>query len=297
MNDALETSPRPWWQPGPFDYSRAQLFMIRLGFAALLFWNIKWETRKYTHQDHPNGLAHLFDFTWLATSPPGWGLKGLTIAGLVLYVVGILPVLGLLPAVFFAVSIGTLILSQGPMQHSWQLVTMMALAQFIVYLVHARRSGLKPDLQIQRLATYWGTVVIAGGYVVCGLVKVIESNGLWIWKSPYLAVQVMKTNWASFYDSLEPTREWTQQAAQFLVDHPWFARAFFGSGLLIEVLAFAILINRRWAFWFGLSMVSLHWGISELMNLHFIQHILAILIFLIIPNFPGLWGKKAPEAA
>ncbi len=290
------TSPaRPWWQPEAFDYSRLQLFLMRLGFAALIFWNIKWETRKFTTQDHPNGLAQWFDFTWLAHNPPDWGLKGLTIAGLLLYVVGIVPVIGLLPVLFFAMSIGTLVLSQGEIQHSWQLITLMGLAQWAVYLFHDRKSFFKPSYETQRQAAYWSTVVIAAGYVVCGLVKVLVSKGLWIWKSPFLAVQVMKTNWANYYDTLEKPAAWLESTTQFLVDHPWLTRAFFGSGLLIELFAFVILINRRWAFWFGLSMISLHWGISELMNLHFIQHIIAILIFLIMPNIPGIWPKQTSE--
>ena len=274
---------RPWWQPGPFAYSAVEMLLVRLGYAWLVFDNIKWETKRLTTQAHPNGIANFFDLTWIARHPPGPGLKGLTIAGLALYVLGFLPALGLLPAMFFAMCIGTLIITQGEMQHSWQMVTMMGLAQLAVYAWHGR-AAIRPSLQLQRVAVYAGTLIIAAGYLVCGLVKVIASNGLWIWECPMLAVQVMKTNWANYYDTLVATSPTLTEFAQFLVDHPWFTRAFFGAGLLLELFAFVILINRRWAFWFGLGLISLHVGISHVMNLHFIQHIFAVTFFLIIPN-------------
>lgn len=37
MNDAPTASPRPWWQPGPFQYSKVEMLVMRALFAALLF--------------------------------------------------------------------------------------------------------------------------------------------------------------------------------------------------------------------------------------------------------------------
>ena len=295
-SDPETAARRPWWQPGPFDYSAVEMFVIRLGYAWLVFDNIKWETKRLTTQPHPNGIANFVDLTWLGHHPPGPVLKGLTIAGLALYVFGLLPALGLLPAMFFAMCIGTLIISQGEMQHSWQMVTMMGLAQLAVYAWHGR-AGFRPSLQLQRLAAYAGTLIIAAGYVVCGLVKVIASKGLWIWESPMLAVQIMKTNWAHYYDTLIETSPTLTQLAQYFVDHPWVTRVFFGAGLLLELFAFVILINRRWAFWFGAGLISLHVGISHVMNLHFIQHILAVIIFLILPNAAAAFSRDKPDSA
>ena len=43
------------------------------------------------------------------------------------------PLLGLLPALFFAIGIGTLDASQGANNHSTQLCSMILLGQFLVY--------------------------------------------------------------------------------------------------------------------------------------------------------------------
>lgn len=295
MQDPLQIPlQRRWWQPGPFDYRQWELWIARALFAFLIFENIKWETGNLTTQPHPVGLANFLDLTWMAQHPPGFLAKSLTAAGLLLYTIGLLPALTLLPALFYSIVIGTLLNSQGEIQHSWQLVTLMCLGQWLVYLLpettllggrqYRLRNFLFPDLDRQRLSAYAATVVIAAAYVVTGVVKLIESDFQWVIRVPYLAVQLLKNNWAGFYDSGIHPPAWMEQATRLIMDHPNLARVFFGSGLILELLGFVVLINRRWAFWFGLALISLHVGIFFIMNLTFNQHILAILAFLVLPN-------------
>jgi hypothetical protein len=128
-------------------------------------------------------------------------------------------------------------------------------------------------------------VVIAASYVVCGWVKLVNSDFRWIQKVPLLSLQLLKSNWANYYDTLQPPPQWLAQATQFVVDHPNLARLVFGGGLLIELLGFVVLINRRWAFWGGLVIIAFHLSISKVMQLNFDYHIAAVAIFLV--NVPG----------
>jgi hypothetical protein len=182
--------------------------------------------------------------------------------------------------------------------HTWQLITMILLAQFLAYACPRKKGGLlRPSQEMHRLAVYLSTVVIAASYVVCGVVKLANSHFQWIQKVPNLSLQIMKSNWAGYYDTLEPPPEWLAKAAQAIVDHPNLARVFFGSGLLIELLGFVVLINRKFAFWGGLAIIALHLSISKVMDLHFEYHMAAALIFLV--NVPGIWrtfGKPPPAA-
>lgn len=281
---APNSGKRPWWQPGPFEFGRLEMLLMRAFFAVMIFFNIKWETAPYTTQRNPTGLAHFIDFTWLARNPPGVMWKGTVIAGLVFYVLGILPGATLAPAAITALMIGTLVTSKA-MQHSWHLVTLIALAQFIVYAwPKSRQDWLRPSLSIHRLAIYATTVFFAAAYVVCGIVKLVNSNFQWVQKVPNLSVQLLKSNWASYYDTLQPVAPWLGKATQAIVDYPNIARLFFGAGLLIELLGFVILINRAWAFWGGLCIIALHLSISKVMDLHFEYHMGAALIFLVLPN-------------
>lgn len=284
--DTTSVAKRPWWQPGPFDYSAFEMLVMRASFAVLIFFNIKWETAPYTTQRNPTGLAHFFDFTWLASHPPGLMWKGVAVLGLVFYVLGRAPGLTLAPITATAVMIGTLVTSKA-MQHSWHLITLCALAQWVIYVwPKARADWLRPSIAVHRLAIYAVTVVFAASYVVCGVVKLVNSNFQWIQKVPYLAVQLLKSNWASYYDKLVPVSPWLSKTTQWIVDYPNIARLVFGTGLLIELLGFVVLINRRWAFFGGLAIIALHLSISKVMDLHFEYHILAALVFIV--NIPGL---------
>lgn len=278
-----------WWQPEAFAWSGMELFVMRLGFAILFFANVRWETSIFTEQPSPNGLAHYFDLTWVAEPPPGWFVQGGVIAGLILYVFGRFSALGLLPIVFFATIIGTLANSQGAINHSQQMVTMMGIAQCLVY-AWPRRSGwhivAKADTERHRQAAYAAIVVIAASYVVCGVVKMVRSDGLWLHNAPFIAVQLYKTHFSNFYDTLEMPPEWLQKITELLVQNPNLSRLVFGTGLLIELAAFVILINRRWAFAGGIAIIALHLSISRLMNLNFEAHIFAVLIYTV--NLPGL---------
>ena len=290
--------PRPWWQPGPFDYSKIEMLVMRALFATLLFSSIKWETAPYKTQRNPTGLAHFFDFTWLSQHPPGLFWQGLTIVGLIVYVFGRVPALGLAPVCTFAVMIGTLVCSKA-MHHSWQAITLIALAQFIVYAWPKKKSDwLNPSIDVHRLATYWSTVVFAAAYVVCGILKLVNSDFLWIHKVPYLSVQLLKSNWSSYYDTLQPVADWLPKVTQAIVDYPNLARLFFGAGLLVELLGFVVLINRKWAFWGGLSIIALHLSISKVMDLHFEVHMALAFIFLVnVAGIRKVFQKVEPVAA
>ncbi len=296
----VSPSTSKWWQPRPFELGSLEMLVMRAAFAALAFWNIKWETAPYTEQKFPTGLAHFFDLTWLGHHPPGDLTQYAVMAFLVLYVIGILPSLGFLPTAVFATLIGTLINSKA-INHSWQMVTMMGLAQVLVYAWPRRTDAgldwkivVRPDLRRHRQAVFAVLTVIAASYVVCGVVKIVNSDGLWIHKAPFLAVQLLKTHYSHFYDTLNMPPEWLQTITEFLLEHPWVARIVFGAGLIIELLGFVILINRRWAFLGGVAIIALHLSISRLMNLNFEAHMFAALIYCVnIPGILKMWRGAA----
>ncbi|MCB1226232.1 MAG: hypothetical protein KDK99_10510 [Verrucomicrobiales bacterium] len=287
MKTESDATGRKWWRPEVPAYEGWALVVMRVLFAVLVFHMIKWETGPYIEQKFPHGLARWVDLTWLSQHPPGLLWQGVTVAGLLFYAIGWAPLLGLTPALFFAISIGTLVTSQSKnVNHTWQMVTMMLLAQWLVYAWEAakKQGFLRPGKVWHRIASQASVVVIAASYVVCGIVKLVNSDFQWIQKVPLLSVQLLKSNWANFYDTLQPPPAWLERATQLIVEYPNLARVFFGAGLLIELGAFVILISRRWAFWGGLCIVLLHVSISKVMQLNFENHIAAALIFLVIPN-------------
>ena len=279
-----------------FRLSGMEMFFMRLGFAVLLFFTIKWETSNLgsVKPEEAVGLAKFINLTFFAHIKSMIVWQIVTGLGLAAYVIGLFPVAGLLPALFFAIGIGTLNASQGAHNHSTQLCSMILLGQFLVYALPwtwdkgwARESWMKPGLPIQRRVIYWTLVIFAAGYVVCGWVKLQNSDWMWFHKVvPGLAMELEKTNWSAYYDTLEPVPQILTTTVNLMNEHPTVARLFFGAGLLIELFAFLALWSRRWAFFMGLAIIALHLSISQLMQLNFWYHIWAAMIFMV--NVPGI---------
>lgn len=272
---------------------------MRLGFAILVFCSIKWETGNLApvspDDADASGLANFINLNFFIGMKAVLLWQVVTALGLLAYVGSMLPVAGLFPALFFALGIGALNASQGASNHSTQLVSMILVGQYLVYaLPFSARPGrrrsplwLMPDDVIHRRAIYVSLVIFAAGYVVCGWVKLSNSDWAWIWNVvPGLALELQKTNWSAYYDTLEPVPAVLTTVVGLMNDHPMLARLFFGAGLLIELGAFLIMMGRRWAFWYGLAIIVLHLSISRLMQLDFWYHIFAALIFVV--NVPGI---------
>jgi hypothetical protein len=291
-----KTSRRFRFDAAEFDLSPMELFFMRLGFAVLIFFTIKWETSNLTtvKPEDAVGLAKVLDLTFLGHIKHMVVWQILTVIGLATYVAGRLPVLGLVPALFFAIGIGTLNASQGAHNHSTQLCSMILLGQFLVYALpwlpgrgFRKTSWLVPDADIHRRAIYVSMVIFAASYVVSGWVKLQNSDWLWFYKVvPGLAMELQKTNWSAYYDTLAPVPQVFTTTLNLMNEHPLLGRVFFGAGLLIELLAFVMLMGRRWAFFTGLAIIAMHLSISSLMQLDFWYHIWAAVIFLL--NLPGL---------
>jgi hypothetical protein len=278
-----------------FRLGQVEMLIMRFAFAILAFTAIKWEVSNLgaADQEKLTGLAHVVNLDWVRHLEPALIWQILTGVGLFFYVVGWLPVLGMFPALFFSIVIGTLANSQGAINHSTQLVSMILLGQFLVYLVpwhwavpFEGRSWVRPAEPLQQRAVYVSLVVFAASYVVCGWVKLDASDGKWIQRVPWLALELQKTNYSAFYDTLAPLPESLATVVSLMNEHPNLARVFFAGGLVVELGAFLILLGRRWAFFYGLAIIAMHLSISRLMQLDFWYHIIVALIFVV--NVPGV---------
>ena len=148
---------------------------------------------------------------------------------------------------------------------------------------------------MQNHAIHLTKVTIAAAYVVCGVAKLIKSDFLWINKIPLLSVQITKANLRDYYNTLEEKADFiTTRVPQLIVEYPNIARLFFGCGLFLELAAFLALRGRRWAMCIGISLITLHLMIDQIMSLSFWTHIYCLAIFYL--NLPGI-GKTIRESS
>jgi hypothetical protein len=290
------TLKRTRFDAADFRFGGMELLLMRAAFAVLIFFTIKWEAGSLSavKPEDAVGLAKFLDLSFFAHIKSILLWQIVTGIGLVAYAVGVVPVLGLLPALVFAIGIGTLNASQGAHNHSTQLCSMILLGQFLVYVVPwTKADGLRtsswamPDVAVNRRAAYVSMVIFCAAYVVSAWAKLQNSDWLWFHKVvPGLALELQKTNWSAFYDTLEPVPKVLTTTVNLMNEHPTVARIFFGAGLLVELFAFLALMGRRWAFFYGLAIIVMHLSISQLMQLDFWYHIWAAVIFLV--NLPGI---------
>ena len=292
--------PMPKTATQAFGLADWEMLLMRLAFAVVVFMAIKWEVASLGKADPKKltGLAHWVSLDFLRHLEPVWPWQVLTGLGLAAYVAGAVPVLGLLPALFFSLSIGTLANSQGAANHSTQLVSMILLGQWLTCGVLACRGGvrgwLRPDSSVQRRVVHVSMVVFVAAYVVSAWMKLDNSDLKWIQRVPSLALELQKSNWSEYYDTLTPVPDSLNTVVRLMTEHPQVARLVFGGGLVIELLAFVALFGRRWAFFAGLAVIVMHLSISQLMQLDFGYHMAAAMIFLV--NLPGIgrtFGRTA----
>ena len=288
-----------------------EVLIMRVLFACVV-WQTFPENFPYAEQKFPNGIARMFDLTWLWSGHSyqiGWlGIsEPCTAMQLVRACVGICLVIYatgyLLPLVLPVLTVASILVrtyynSQGSIHHGCQMVTLILLFQTIVVLWFAGRRLWgwhrgKP-LVFEQGQTVWSYLVyhsigaIAGCYVIAGLTKIVRTGGAWFWNSPYMALEVMKTEKQQYYSTLDTSRVGTQGVyAEWLLDYPNLARIILGGGVVLELLAIFMLWNRKLAITIGLSMILFHRIVDMVMDLHFRFNEYVVWIFCV--NVP-IWA-------
>ena len=285
-----------WLRPRMIAHAGWELFFMRATLAFFLWKSVAEVNLNLVGQPKPNGFTEWgLDFTfWSHEGLRIPLLMGLAVAA-VIYALGwcVLPVLAYLLLVMMTA--GGLANSQGSIGHSTQLLTMCLLAEFatLLYLRIRPRAPLGRASgwlwPVPLLHAQWGVhamkTVIAAGYLSTGLCKVFATKGLWIWQTPYLVVQLRKSNLMGMYDTLQAGNSFiTETVPQLIIAHPMLARVVFGSALLLELGAFLALLGRKWSLGMGLALIGMHLSISVVMNLNFEYHI--VLIAALLVNAP-----------
>ncbi len=250
------------------------------------------------------GLTHLTQWTWLGDAA-GWFdfsylfapdfvpfLKVAMLVCLLVYVAGLLkPVVT--PAVTLVhIAAFSMFNSQGYTHHGYQIISLILLAQSIVYVLpwamrlFRKELRLREGVGIEDLAVFYSQLVIAACYVLPALSKLLKSGFEWVLKSPgMLATQLVKTHEQAYYNVLDPVfREKAETSIQWVLDNPGMVQLMMGSALALEFFAFLALANRWMALLIGGSLIVMHRCIEPLMELAFPTNEFCIWVYLV--NIP-----------
>jgi hypothetical protein len=293
---------KTWLRPAAFAWTPTEMFLARLGVALLLgYFAVRTHLTPFELvPEKENGLVKIMPLMWLLEPTALLVMRIVCGITLVLFVVGIAPVLTFLPTLFTLCAMGSLRNSKGDIGHTTQVLAMSALAVWLCYLYAAlrRREIWRVSVRTQRAAIFGIILMVAGSYVASGIVKMKATGGGWIGRVPSMSVQMIKANLSDYYsDPDDPvSTTMTEKAPQFFIQHPVVAKVVFGTGLLLELGAFVLVLGRRWALLWGGSLVLMHAGISFLMDIEFWNHMALLGLTCIIPGVLGLWRESRERA-
>jgi hypothetical protein len=294
-------NPRPF-QPQFVSYWEA--FLLRLCFAIAVVWGL-WPVLAHEKMNSPTGLAYVMDVSIFGGPDAAVWFRPLIIVAAVLYVLDFVRPLGLVLLTAAHVGYNTLHNSQGFTYHGNNIIGLILLAQcgaelyWLGYrIVKGRAFAFAAGLTRHAYHLYFAQCAIAAVYVTSAVTKLSKSDGLWLFRSHYLAKSIVKTHRQTFYDNPDGAfAQPTVTIAQWLAEHHILTRIVFGAGFFLELFAFLALWNRAWALFIGLSIIAFHFGVEMIMQLDFRVNQLMCLIFLVNIPFWMMWlarGRKAP---
>jgi hypothetical protein len=224
------------------------------------------------------------------------------VAATVLYALGLALPLALGWMFFSLLLHGTFHNSQGSIHHHLQLLTCVVGAQWIASLIAVcRQGGARQWLALGQAAenrlVNWTQQVIVAGYVVSALSKLLISKGQWIWDTPRFGIQLAKAVDQDYYDHLRPGTSTPEWLPNWLLDHPWKARALFGPALPLEFFAFLALRNRSLGALYALALIAFHLTVSTLMSLDFRYNVQMMIVYLVNVPFWIWWWARGRRCA
>jgi hypothetical protein len=182
--------------------------------------------------------------------------------------------------------------SQGYTHHGTQLVTLVLLVQSGVAWWVSWEGKKGRALCLASQAIYYSQGMVAVSYVASALTKFINSKGLWLWRSKYICVELIKTHRLDYYNRLDPALAGDPPLATWLLQHPMVGQILFGAGFVLEAAALLALHSRRWALMLGVSIIAMHESIDWIMRLHFTNHEWLALLYLVNPIFWLWWAIR-----
>ena len=269
-------------------------FLLRAFFGVVVVYTLRFEV-PFSTQPHPSGLARVFDLTWLSHTGNYSVFRAVMSVLLVLYAGGlmlplILPLLALGHVLVF-----TLYNSQGYAHHGFQIVSLTLVAQAATVLFYTLSKGLRmrpPDALLNAWLLWQSQMIVAGTYLISVFSKLINTRGMWLWDSHYIAADLIKSRRQLYYGTLDPQYAGNPAEAIWLLENPWLARVLFGTGFILETIAFLALASRKLGFFIGVALIFMHRSIAGLMGLRFDNNEMLCAIYLVGIPFLVAWSLE-----
>jgi len=275
-------------------WSGTQLEVMRIGLAFVVIVACAKITifRPTGTPRHPVGIARVVDLGWVATAAAGRWIQYVAYAAALLYLANYLVPFVLVVLAVVVVLDVTVRSSFGAVNHGYHLLAVVLVAEAAAAVTWNAAQQWGWDLgsllatSQDSTAAWWAIQAIVAVYFTSGVTKLIVTRGKWVERSPGLLLSSLarKETDALMGDVSWGTSGKSTRMITWLLDRPDAARALFGAGLFVELVAPIGLLGSPVLFVVGLALIALHQANGYLLGLSFPEYQLLVLAFLVLPQ-------------
>ena len=269
------------WNKIGKDYNRLEWFCMKL--ALLILWApiILDIIRKYSDAPLKIGVCSIFPCNFLIADGMESFMLVLVFLTSILYLFEIK--MALSTAVMFVVSLVVFSIeeSNGVLERRG-LLTFIFFAQFIAYVF----SEKKRSQRLSKNRVQFSIQVIAIGYTLSALSKLLNSGWHWVLDGKNMALQILKSFHYQYVDAgnIEFLSQGTRMADSF-GNNEYLIYICLSFALLLESFALISVFNKKTAFIYGILLLMMHWGIEEVMAINITAIVYPMIIFMLNPIY------------
>lgn len=270
------------WNNKPGDeYTALEWRCMKVLYALLFFVFTIYALNQYNSIPYPVGILRLIDGSILMNPVARIAVCVSLAVLLVLYVLEV----GMMVCTFLLFTIGVFVYSIGESNGVWGRIGILSLVFFAQFAAYALNYlGLSQKLNRNRVQ--FAIQIIAAVYTLAAISKIATSGIDWFINSPNISLQVLKSfNYQYVTNGNLQLQQQGTAMAEWIMTHPLLTKFLLCGSLVLEVFAFVLLINKTWAFVFGLLLLAMHKGMSIVMNIFFPSISLPMVIFCINPLY------------
>jgi hypothetical protein len=162
------------------------------------------------------------------------------------------------------------------------MITGIFFAQFFAYSIR----NIYLDFDIEKYRIQFSVQLISISYTISAISKLNTSGLNWITDGLLMPLQIMKTNYFGFVNDGNIAHITNARQIINLLDKYSFGVMFvLAFTLIIELFAVVSIINKKYAFVYGILLVFMHIGIYLVLDVAIGGTYIPMLIFMVNPMF------------
>jgi hypothetical protein len=264
-------------------YSKKAWIVVKTLFAGFWLSRVVVVYTSFYSAPLPRGLFHLIPNFHIHNYYFNYTLFALALIGVFFYISERFMPLTTLACALLSIFTFSLEESNGIL-NVYSLLSAIWLAQFVAYLVCIKSA----QLNIINVRFSFTIQVIASAYTLSAISKLATSGVSWVFSGPRMTLSILK----SFTYEYITTGKYNalvigNKMAKLVEENNTVVCTLLATTLLLEFFAWVACINKRVAFWYGLSLLIMHLFIYLIMNINLVAIWYPMFLFMILPGvFP-----------